>query len=137
MKEETALTDHKQILDTHRATYEERVRCLKSYVSELTETAKRHGTDTSVIEADLAKARGDLEFYEGEAKRLAESLSEEAARKSFRVYRDAAGEWRWRLVSGNGRIIADSGEGYQHRADCLHGIELVKDARFAPVEDGE
>ncbi len=131
------MTDQKQILDTHRATYEERVRCLKSYVSELTEMAKRHGTVASVIEADLAKARGDIEFYEGEAKRLAESLSEEAARKSFHVYQDDAGEWRWRLVSANGRVIADSGEGYRHRADCLHGVELVKDARYAPVEDGE
>ena len=131
------MTEQKQILDTHRATCEEKVRCLKSYVSELTEMAKRNGTDASVIEADLAKARGDIEFYEGEAKRLAESLSEEAARKSFRVYQDAAGEWRWRLVSANGRILAVSGEGYRHRADCLHGVELVKDASYAPVEDGE
>ena len=131
------MIDQKQTLDANRATYEEKVRCLKSYVNELTEMAKRHGTDGSVIEADLAKARGDIEFYEGEAKRLAESLSDEAARKSFRVYQDAAGEWRWRLVSANGRIFAASGEGYRHRADCLHGIELVKDAKYAPVEDGE
>jgi uncharacterized protein YegP (UPF0339 family) len=131
------MTDQKQLLDTHRATFEEKVRCLKSYVNELTETAKKYGTDSSLIEADLAKARGDIEFYEGEAKHLAKSLSDEAARKSFHVYQDAAGEWRWRLVSGNGRIIAVSGEGYGHRADCLHGVELVKDAKYAPVEDGE
>jgi uncharacterized protein len=133
----TAVTNQMQIFDTHRATFEEKARCLRSYVNELTEMAKKHGTDGSVIEADLSKARGDIEFYEGEAKRLAESLSDEAARKSFQIYKDAAGEWRWRLVSGNGRIFADSGEGYQHRADCLHGIELVKNAQYAPVEDGE
>jgi uncharacterized protein YegP (UPF0339 family) len=136
-KEEKTMTDQKQMLDTNRATYEEKARCLRSYVNELTEVAKKYGTDDAIIAADLAKARGDIEFYEGEAKRLAESLSDEAARKSFRVYRDAAGEWRWRLVSGNGRIIADSGEGYEHRAGCLHGVELVKDAKYAPVEDGE
>ena len=131
------MTDQKQVLDTHRMTYEEKARCLKSYVKELTETVKKHGTDGALIEADLAKARGDIEFYEGEAKRLAESLGDEAARKSFQVYKDAAGDWRWRLVAGNGRVIADSGEGYQHRADCLHGVELVKDAKYAPVEEGE
>lgn len=131
------MTDQKQILDSHRATYEEKARCLRSYVNELTEMAKKHGTDDSVVHDDLVKARGDIEFYEGEAKRLAESLSDEAARKSFQVYKDAAGEWRWRLVSGNGRIIAVSGEGYEHRTDCLHGVEIVKDARYTPVEDGE
>ena len=131
------MTDQKQMLDTHKATYEERARCLKSYVNELTEMAKKHGTDSALIEADLAKARGDIEFYEGEAKSLAESLSDEAARKTFHVYKDDAGEWRWRLVSGNSRLIAVSGEGYRHRADCLHGIELVKDANYAPVKDAE
>lgn len=30
----------------------------------------------------------------------------------FRVYEDRAGEYRWRLVAGNGRTVADSGEGY-------------------------
>lgn len=36
----------------------------------------------------------------------------------FEVYRDAAGEWRWRLKAANGRIVGDSGEGYgsQHNA---------------------
>ena len=28
------------------------------------------------------------------------------------VYRDSAGEWRWRKVAANGEPIADSGEGY-------------------------
>ena len=27
-------------------------------------------------------------------------------------YEDKAGEWRWRLIANNGRIIADSAEGY-------------------------
>lgn len=31
------------------------------------------------------------------------------------VYPDRAGKWRWRLVAGNGQIIADSGEGYSRR----------------------
>jgi uncharacterized protein YegP (UPF0339 family) len=35
------------------------------------------------------------------------------------VYRDDAGEFRWRLRAQNGKIIADSSEGYSRRIDCL------------------
>jgi uncharacterized protein YegP (UPF0339 family) len=31
---------------------------------------------------------------------------------NFHTYQDSAGEWRWRLISTNGKIVADSGEGY-------------------------
>jgi len=43
----------------------------------------------------------------------------------FYVYRDRAREYRWRLIAGNGRTLADSGEGYVHKADCLHAINLI------------
>lgn len=57
----------------------------------------------------------------------------------FEIYREggrsllaqAVGDWRWRLRADNGRIIATSGEGYQNKADCLHGIELVTSASVA------
>lgn len=35
------------------------------------------------------------------------------------IYRDARGEWRWRIVARNGRIVADSGEGYKTAAGAL------------------
>lgn len=129
------MTEKRRILETHRAGYEEKVRSLRSYVKELTETAARHGTDTSLIEEDLMRARGDIEFYEAQAGHMGEMLEQEAGREAFHVYKDAAGEWRWRLVGGNRRVIAASGEGYRHRQDCLHAIELVKRAAEAPVED--
>ena len=55
----------------------------------------------------------------------------------FQVYKDEAGEWRWRLrASGNNEIIADSGEGYVAKSDCEHGIQLVKEqAPGAAVEE--
>lgn len=34
------------------------------------------------------------------------------------VYEDDQGEWRWRLIAPNGRILADSGEGYASRANA-------------------
>ncbi len=49
------------------------------------------------------------------------------------VYKDTAGLWRWRLLAANHKIIADSGESYYNKADCLHGIELVKASAGAPV----
>lgn len=54
----------------------------------------------------------------------------------FEVYRDARNEWRWTLYASNGRKIADSGEGYHNKADCLHGITLVQQSGLAQVRDG-
>lgn len=31
------------------------------------------------------------------------------------VYKDAAGEWRWRAKAGNHKIVSESGEGYKNR----------------------
>ena len=53
---------------------------------------------------------------------------------TYIYYRDHKGEWRWRLVAANGRIIADSGEGYSNEADCLDGIRSVKHSKDAPVK---
>jgi len=53
----------------------------------------------------------------------------------FELFRDKAGEWRWRLRHRNGNIIADSGEGYARRKDAKNGLESVK--RNAPGADVE
>ena len=132
------MTDQREIFKTQRAKFEERARDLKSYVRELTEMAARHETDGALIEEDLTKARTDLEFYERQKGHCADALHDHpAARRAFQVYEDAAGEWRWRLVAGNDEVIADSGEGYRDKRDCLHGIELVKDSKDARVEGGD
>ena len=43
----------------------------------------------------------------------------------YEVYKDKAGEFRFRLKARNGQIIAVS-EGYTAKAGCLNGIESVK-----------
>jgi uncharacterized protein YegP (UPF0339 family) len=130
------MTDYREITKTRRAKLAERARGLKSYVKELTEMAARHGTDAALIEEDLTKARADLEYCEGQVGQCDDELNNHpAARRVFQVYEDSAGEWRWRLVAGNERIIAASGEGYRDKRDCLHGIELVKDSKDVRVED--
>jgi uncharacterized protein YegP (UPF0339 family) len=53
---------------------------------------------------------------------------------TFEVYRGRDKDWRWRLRHQNGRIIAESGEGYKAKVDATHGIDTVKtDAPGAPV----
>ncbi len=54
---------------------------------------------------------------------------------SFEVYVDKAGEYRWRMKSGNGQNIA-SGEGYKDKAGAMNCIEGIKrDAADAKVTD--
>lgn len=43
----------------------------------------------------------------------------------FEVYKDKAGEYRFRLKARNGEIIAVS-EGYKAKPSCLNGIESVR-----------
>jgi hypothetical protein len=52
----------------------------------------------------------------------------------FKIYRDAAGQYRWRFTASNGRIIAVSSESYWNKADCEHAVALVKrEAPAAPM----
>ena len=53
----------------------------------------------------------------------------------FEIYKGHNGDWRWRLRTQNGNVIADSAEGYAHRSDCERGIELVKSSAGASVVD--
>ena len=52
----------------------------------------------------------------------------------FHIYQDANNEWRWRLKAANGKIIADSGEGYTTERECLADIERVKSSKDAAVK---
>jgi uncharacterized protein YegP (UPF0339 family) len=48
------------------------------------------------------------------------------ARFKFVLYRDTRRQWRWRLVSSNGKIVADCGEGYRHRTDAVSIIAAIR-----------
>ncbi|MBN8473065.1 DUF1508 domain-containing protein [Corallococcus exiguus] len=45
----------------------------------------------------------------------------------FHIYQDAQREWRWQLRSTNGRIVADSGEGYSSWSAAYDAAQRVKD----------
>ena len=59
----------------------------------------------------------------------------ELSRPKYQVYKDKRGEFRFRLIATNGRIIA-VGEGYKAMKSCLNGIESIrKNAPEATVDD--
>lgn len=37
----------------------------------------------------------------------------------WEIYEDAQGNWRWRRVAANGRIVGASTESYRSRSDCV------------------
>ncbi|QEL18413.1 YegP family protein [Limnoglobus roseus] len=46
---------------------------------------------------------------------------------AFEIYPDAKGEFRWRLLDGEGTNVANSGQGYVKKADCKKMVENFKD----------
>lgn len=56
------------------------------------------------------------------------------AQPRVEFYSDAAGEVRWRLKAGNGRVIATSGEGYSSKGKADAGFQAVRRAVEVPGE---
>jgi uncharacterized protein YegP (UPF0339 family) len=52
---------------------------------------------------------------------------------TFEVYKDKAGEHRWRLKHSNGNVLATSSEGYSSKAAALKCIENVKSSGDSPI----
>lgn len=54
----------------------------------------------------------------------------------FVIYKDSGGNYRWRLVAGNGQTVAGSGQGFDSQANARRAAENVRDnAGSATVED--
>jgi len=45
---------------------------------------------------------------------------------AFEIYRDNAGDHRWRLLHENGNVLADSGQGYSSRTSARQGVASVQ-----------
>jgi uncharacterized protein YegP (UPF0339 family) len=41
-------------------------------------------------------------------------------------YKDKKGEYRWRFLAKNGRVLADSGESYQRKDACERSWNRVR-----------
>ena len=54
----------------------------------------------------------------------------------FEVYKDAKGEFRWRLKAANGAELATAGQGYKAKADAMAGIDrLIAGAGAGAADD--
>lgn len=126
---------NREMLDDQLESYEAQLRSLNSYIKELNNKTAKHGTEKALFEQDLMEAEHNVKYYEGEIARIRELIEKEPDGATYVVYEDASGEWRWQLRAVNNRIIADSGEGYHNKQDCLHAIDLVKDSKDAPVKE--
>jgi len=51
------------------------------------------------------------------------------------LYRDRDNQWRWQLLAANNKIVANSGEGYWNKADCIAGIHLTANSKGAPIRE--
>lgn len=47
-------------------------------------------------------------------------------RLTFVIYRDRAREFRWRLLAGNRKTIADSAEGYKRIGHCRSIVDIMR-----------
>ncbi len=48
----------------------------------------------------------------------------------FEVYLGKNNKWYWRLMSRNGRIIADGGQGYTRKEGAIKGLQVVKSLAY-------
>ena len=44
----------------------------------------------------------------------------------FHIFQDAGFQWRWQLSNSEGKKVADSGESYREKDDCLESIAQVQ-----------
>jgi uncharacterized protein len=51
------------------------------------------------------------------------------------VYKDEAGEFRWKLVAENGEIISDSAEGYHHKGYAISVAEKLNPGAELVIDD--
>jgi uncharacterized protein YegP (UPF0339 family) len=45
--------------------------------------------------------------------------------RKISVYKDAKGEWRWKIQSSNNRTIAASSESYKNRKDAVKNLNSI------------
>jgi uncharacterized protein YegP (UPF0339 family) len=51
------------------------------------------------------------------------------------VYKHEAGEFRWKLVAGDGKIISDSAEGYHHKGYAISMAEKLNPGAELGIDD--
>lgn len=57
---------------------------------------------------------------------LAAAFAAAEEKMTFEVFTDAKDEYRWRLLDGDGKNVANSGQGYKAKASCTKMVENLK-----------
>ena len=56
---------------------------------------------------------------------LYDPFPQEKTEMKFEVYTTRNKQWRWRLRADNGRLVANAGESFKRKVDCLDSVKLV------------
>ncbi|MBR1912966.1 MAG: DUF1508 domain-containing protein [Treponema sp.] len=83
---------------------------------------------TSEVYTQKPKCKVGIASVQKNAKAEIENQTEEnyveLPRPKYQIYKDKRGEFRFRLIATNGRIIA-TGEGYKALSGCINGIKSI------------
>lgn len=60
-------------------------------------------------------------------------------RLKIEMYKDRRGQWRWRMLARNGKVIADSAESYSKRGNVVRAARSVRQslANIVDIKDGD
>ena len=119
---------------THRTTLGEKLRyiAIEKQMPDLMNDIQRfvdarntafHAPSDRINELSAGLVLGAAERIVAELSRI---TSEDKIGVTYEVFRDAHGDWQWRLKAANGRIIAHSSQGYRRKQDCVDDINRVK-----------
>src|SRR5262245_59356342 len=79
---------------------------------------------------------GGLSFAVAQQKDKDKAKDKAAAGAIFELYKDNAGEFRFRFKDDEGTLLATSGKGYKTKADCQKVIDTIKkEAAKAKIDD--
>jgi uncharacterized protein YegP (UPF0339 family) len=108
----------------------------KSGQSSTGSSASSSGSDRSTSSSERS-GTGDRASTAGDRSRSG-SDGQASKRATFEVYKDKAGEYRWRLRANNSQILAMAAQGYSDKRAAMNAIESVKrDVASAPIEEKE
>ncbi len=109
----------------------DRIERLEAELDELSDSRDAAAAAADAASEETAAERERAADAQARLERLHESTA------TFQLYRDKASEWRWRLVHRNGRILADSGEGYVSRSNARRAVETVAETAGEAAVDAD
>ena len=79
------MKNHRDTLEELLEDYSTRAQSAKSYITELTKTTAKHGTEPAQFEEDLHEAEHNARYYDGEIARLKKEIAQLPAAKPGNV----------------------------------------------------